>query len=352
MDALISLSSNDPNAYVSGSVLRNSDVFAAVSLIAGDLASNPIKSGSDLYNKMLNEHPNDISNAYSFKYALALELLLNGNSFSEIQLSTHSLKFIPNNQMTVQQDDITGKLTYTYSPNGRIKRVIPPENILHFKYFTRDSVVGISPLYALQDELDIQGAANGLMKGFFNSGVRGTTIVQAHQTDLGAEAKENIRKKFDEATTGDRALNTIVTDDGMDIKNLPLNTDVLKLVNSNDWTTRQIAKAYGLPPERLGVENDHSNQEQSNLQYIQGTLAHYEQCFLSELNYKLNQTFTYDNSQLLSLDPASQQEMAVNGYTNGIYTRNEARKLMNLDPVPGGDTFIESEDNNGETTNA
>ena len=348
LDALISLSSNDPGAYVSSSVLRNSDVFAAISLIAGDLASNPIKSGSTLYDRMLNEHPNDLMSAYSFRYALAVEMLLNGNSFAEIDLSTHSLNFIPNNQLTVQQDDATKKLTYTYCPDGHVKRMIPSSKILHFKYFTCDGVVGLSPLYSLKDELGIQKAGNKLMGGFFNFGVHGTTVVQAHQADLSPEAKEAIRVKFDNATTGDRALNTIVTDDGMDVKSLPLNTDVLKLVNSNDWSTRQIAKAFGLPPEKLGVENEHSNQEQSNLQYLQGGLAHYEQCFISELNYKLNQTFSYDNSNLLSLDPSDQQQMAVDGYTNGLYTRNEARALLNLDPVTDGDNFIQ---NGGEATN-
>lgn len=73
--------------------------------------------------------------------------------------------------------------------------------------------------------------------------MHGTTVIKVHQSDLGPEAKDNIRKQFDEANTGDNAVNTIVTDDTMDISNLSLNTDVLKLVNSNDWTTRQIAKA-------------------------------------------------------------------------------------------------------------
>lgn len=356
-DALVSLSSNDPNVFVSASALRNSDVFAAIALIAGDLASNPIKCDSDLYTKMVNQKPNGLMDGRSFKYALAVEMLLNGNAFAEIGQSNHSLYFIPNNKMTVKQDDVTGKLTYTYSPNGRIKRNIPPSRMLHFKYFTRDGFVGISPLYALQAELGIQNAGNDIMTNFFNNGIHGTTVVQVHKTDLAAEGKENIRQKFDEATTGDRALNTIVTDDGMDVKNLPLNTDVLKLVNSNDWTTRQIAKAFGLPVEKLGVENEHSNQQQSNLQYLQGSLQHYEDCFTAELNFKLGQDFSFDNSKLLSLDPASQQQLAVDGYTNGLYTRNEARALLNLDAVPGGDGFIskesmESEDTSGEETNS
>lgn len=353
LDALVSLSSNDPNGFVSGSALRNSDIYAAISIIAGDLASNPIKSSSDLYNKMVNDSPNDLMDGRSFKYALAVEMLLNGNSFAEIDRSSHSLNFIPNNKLTLQQEDTTGELTYTYSPDGRIKRVISPKNILHFKCFTRDGLVGLSPLFALRDELKIQRAGNRLMASFFNNGIHGTTVVTAHKTDLSPDGKENIRKQFDDATTGDKALNTIVTDDNMEVKSLPLNTDVLKLVNSNDWTTRQIAKAFGLPPERLGVENEHSNQQQSNVQYLQGTLQHYEDCFTAELNYKLGQDFSFDNSKLLSLDPADQQQMAVDGYVNGLYTRNEARALLNLGPVTNGDNFMEQggSTTDGQTTN-
>lgn len=353
LDALVSLSSNDPNGFVSGSALRNSDIYAAISIIAGDLASNPIKSSSDLYNKMVNDSPNNLMDGRSFKYALAVEMLLNGNSFAEIDRSSHSLNFIPNNKLTLQQEDTTGELTYTYSPDGRIKRVISPKNILHFKCFTRDGLVGLSPLFALRDELKIQRAGNRLMASFFNNGIHGTTVVTAHKTDLSPDGKENIRKQFDDATTGDKALNTIVTDDNMEVKSLPLNTDVLKLVNSNDWTTRQIAKAFGLPPERLGVENEHSNQQQSNVQYLQGTLQHYEDCFTAELNYKLGQDFSFDNSKLLSLDPADQQQMAVDGYVNGLYTRNEARALLNLGPVTNGDNFMEQggSTTDGQTTN-
>lgn len=354
LDALVSLSSNDPNGFVSGSAMRNSDIYAAISIIAGDLASNPIKSSSDLYNKMVNIHPNDLMDGRSFKYALAVEMLLNGNSFAEIDLSSHCLNFIPNNKLTLQQEDTTGELTYTYSPDGRVKRVIPPRNILHFKYFTRDGLVGLPPLFALRDELKIQNAGNQLMASFFGNGIHGTTLVKVKQAELGTEATENIRKKFDEANTGDNAMKTVVVDNSVDVQNLPLNTDVLKLVNSNDWTTRQIAKAFGLPPERLGVENEHSNQQQSNVQYLQGTLQHYEDCFTAELNYKLGQDFSFDNSKLLSLDPASQQQMAVDGYANGLYTRNEARALLNLDPVTNGDSFMEKEGGNttdGQATN-
>ena len=354
LDALVSISSDDPYTYVSPSKLRNSDVFTAINIIASDIASNPVQCDTDVINKMLNVSPNDTMDGYHFKFALATNMLLNGNSFAEI-LPNHTLRFITNNQMVVSQDDITGRLKYTYSPNKRIKRDVSPSKILHFKYFTLDGVAGYSPLYALRDEIPIQDTGNKLMLGFFNQGIHGTTVIKSNQADLSPEAKENIRKKFDEATTGNNALHTIVTDASMDINNLSLNTDVLKLVNSNDWTTRQIAKAFGLPVERLGLENQHSNQQQSNLQYLQSTLQHYFDCFTSELTKKLGHDFTFNTDKLLSVDPTTIQQQAIDGYTNGLLTRNEARNLLNLDPVANGDSFIEKEGGNttdGKTTNS
>lgn len=348
-EALVSLSSDDPYTFVSASVLRNSDIYAAVNIIASDIASNPIVCDTPLLNTMINDHPSDIIDGYHLKYALAANMLLNGNSFALI-LPNHMLKFIPNNQMTVEQDDVSGELTYTYAPDGRTARQIAPDNILHFKYFTKDGASGISPLYALKDEQKIQSAGNKLLTGFFNQGIHGTTMVRVHQTDLGKEAKDNIRKVFDEATTADNALNTVVIDDGMDVQSLEMNTDVLKLVNSNDWTTRQIAKAFGLPPERLGVENDHSNQEQSGVQYLQGTLQHYFDSFTSELSYKLGHSFTFNTDKLLSLDPKDQQALATDGFTNGIMTRNEARAKIGLPPTDDGNIFLNL-DKNGADSN-
>lgn len=340
LDALVSISSDDPYTYVSPYKLRNSDVFTAINIIASDIASNPVLCGTPVIDKEINDSPNDIMDGFHFKFALAANMLLSGNSFAEI-LPNHTLRFIPNNQMVVSQDSVTQKLKYTYSPNGNVKRVIPPSKVLHFKYFTRDGVTGLSPLYALKDELGIQNAGNKLLLDFLNNGVHGTTVVKASQSNLNPKSLENIRKKFDEANSGSNLSKTIVLDDSMEVSNLPLNTDVLKLVNSNDWTTRQIAKAFGLPVEKLGLENEHSNQQQSNLQYLQSTLQHYFDCFTSELSKKFGKEFTFNTDKLLSVDPATIQQQAIDGYNNGLLTRNEARSKLGLSPVDGGDTFAQ-----------
>ncbi|MCI1633692.1 MAG: phage portal protein [Liquorilactobacillus nagelii] len=349
LDALVSLSSDDPYTFVSASVLRNTDIYSAINIIAADIAGNPIQTGIPIWDKTINQTPNSNMSGYAFKFALAASMLLNGNSFAWIK-NNHTLVYLPNNKVTVQQDDVSGKLAYTYSPDGRTKQQIAPDSILHFKYFAKDGSSGISPLYALKDVRQIANAGNKLLAGFFNQGIHGTTVVKLHQTDLSPDAKENIRKQFDSATTGGNALNTIVTSDDMDISNLSINTDVLKLVNSNDWTTRQVAEAFQLPVERLGLENEHSNTEQSNIQYLKGTLQHYFDCFTSELAFKLNVNAVFNTDNLLSLDPQDQQAMATAGYSGGILTRNEARSKLGLPPTDDGNVFVNINKNGAESS--
>ena len=341
-DALISLSSNDMNTFVSASALRSSDIFAAVNIIASDIASSPIECGTSIYETMLNDRPNNDMDGFHFKYAMALNMLLNGNSFAEI-LPNHSLRLIPNSQMTVAVDDESGQVEYTYAPNGKTKRVIAPMSILHFRYMSKDGLAGVSPLYALKDEREIQRAGNKLMTNFFHESIHGTNLIKVHQGDLSPKAKENIRQEFDKATTGNNALHSMVIDDSMDVSNLEINTDILKLVNSNDYTTKQIAKCFGLDPSRLGVEAVHSNQDQTSAQYLKESLQHYLDVFTSELSFKFGKQFTFNTSKLLSLDPKEQQELATEAYNGGLMTRNEAREKIGLKPVATGNNFYEKE---------
>ena len=64
--------------------LRNSDVFTAVRVIASDLATNPIEYSDKRISVLLNKAPNDHMTAWGFKFALAANMLLNGNSFARV----------------------------------------------------------------------------------------------------------------------------------------------------------------------------------------------------------------------------------------------------------------------------
>ncbi|WP_353990031.1 phage portal protein [Pediococcus argentinicus] len=354
LDAMVSMTSEDSGTFVGAGTLRNADVFTAIRIIASDIASNEIENSDSSRANILNNKPNALMNGFSFKFALACNLLLNGNAFAEIIMNGNrlsSLEFLPNNKVTVKQDDTTGKVTYYYQQTNTKRRVLAPENVLHFKYFTQNGITGLSPLYALKDQLQIQKAGNGMLRGFFNSGVNGTSILKVHKTDLSKEAKDNIRDKFEQSNSGNNALRTVVLDDSMDLTNLTVNTDVLKLVNGNDWSTRQIAEVFGIPVEKLGVENVHSSNEQSNVLYLQNTLGHYFDVFTSELNNKLAGVYTFNTDKLFSSDPKANQDLAVEAYQGGVLSLNEARSKLGLETVENGEQFYskESDPDNGRS---
>ena len=321
LDAVVSMSSND-SVFVGASALRNSDVFSAINIIAGDLASNKIsvpKSG--VLETRLNDRPNSNMSGRDFKFALAAQMLLSGNSFALIQ--DDGFQFVPNSQMTVQQDDVTGELTYTYTPNGQRSRQIAPDSILHFKCFTQDGATGISPLYALQDEVALQKKGNNLLKGFFDSPSR--NVLQVHKTDLSSDAKSNIRNKFEQANRG--ALSTIILDDSMSLTGLTIDTGLLKAVNTNEFSTQKIASCFGLPQSMLNVEEVHSSMTQANSQYLQSTIYKYMDCFTSELAFKLGKQVIYDDSRL-RVNKQQDIDNVIELTKAGVYSPEEAKEKL------------------------
>lgn len=322
LDAVVSMSSNDSSVFVNAGALRNSDVFAAINIIANDLASNRILvPKSSVLETRLNDKPNSNMNGRNFKFALAAQMLLSGNSFALI--TDDGFQFIPNSQMTVQQDDVTGELSYTYTPNGQRSRQIAPESILHFKCFTQDGATGISPLYALQDEVALQKKGNNLLRGFFDSPSR--NLLQVHKTDLSSEAKSNIRNKFEQANKG--ALSTVILDDSMDLKGLTIDTGLLKAVNTNEFSTQKIASCFGLPQSMLNVEEVHSSMTQANSQYLQSTIYKYMDCFTSELAFKLGKQVIYDDSRL-RVNKQQDIDNVIELTKAGVYSPEEAKQKL------------------------
>lgn len=350
LNQVVSIVTDDyTSSFTSAKSLRNSDVFTAVKIIASDIASSPIQcikddmpQTDDELTKLLNEKPNNTMDGWHFKFALAVNMLLNGNSFAEIiREEKLSLEILPNSSVTVKQRD-NGTVFYQVGEN---KRILEAENILHFKYFTQDGIIGIPPLHALRDEMKVQEAGNKTIFNFFSRGVNGSGILKVNKSDLDSEAKQRIREEFEKANgskNGDNALRTIIMDEGFDYKTLEVNTDVLKLINSSDWTTKQIAKCFGIATERLGVESQHSSTVQSNMMYLQNTLVHYFNCFTSELDIKLVSQFKFNTERLSESDPETKIKNVLDQVKGSILTINEGRAKLGHPPCEGGDRLLGS----------
>ncbi|MGX4764246.1 phage portal protein [Holzapfeliella sp. JNUCC 72] len=356
IDAVVKYESSN-GGYYGSSAIKNSDVFTAIRVLASDIASSPLQlfdgdklAKSDKFYYLLNTRPNDYVDGFHFKFSLMANMLLNGNSYAEIDDPNNptELTLISNSSMTVKQDATSQHLFYEVSDGSKV-RTLPASKVLHFKYFSQDGLTGVSPLMSLKDELTVQGAGNKMLTNFYKNGINSNGILSVQKSDLDADAKANIRQQFEKANAGTgNSSKTIVLDSSMTYTPIEVSADILNLVNSNDWSSKQIAKAFGLSMYQLGIEESHSNITQTALNYINTTLSHYFNSFTAELGFKLlagskqAYNFRFNADRLLNVDPVTNLKNSIQGVQGSIYTINEARQKVNLEPVEGGDKLLAS----------
>lgn len=323
---------------------KNSAIFSAVSLIAGDLASNRIKSDSSKLEKILNDDPNEFTNGHDLKQSLFTNLLLYGNSFCYVDRSSLNnavigFEFIPYGNVRVEYDTDDQEPRYYWADSSKRKGQIKNADILHFKLFPVRGVQGVSPLQALHQQRNAMKQSDNMRNNYFDTGYAKWHLT-LNSGAIDPEAKENIRNEFEKANSGSNAGRTLVTDQTMSVDPLNSNTDagIVKLISDvQNASKKDIATVYGIPVDWLGIESEHSNAEQAKSFYVEHALSNYMAAITSELEFKLGQRFEYDLSRLLNTNVQAQSTMAMEQYNAGIITINEARKMMNLEPLENGD---------------
>ena len=326
LDALVSMSS-DSDFYAGKNVLRNPDVYSAVSTISNTVASCPFISSTPLISKMLNNPDVDgIRSGFNFWSSVMTNLLINGNSFCLIENGGHALKFVENNQMTVTIDTNTGQVHYYYSPNTQTTQEIAPSNILHFKILSMNGIVGVSPLYSLRDSLDLQSIGTQTLKNVFQSGIHG--LLNVNKVDLSDEAKENLRQNFQKIASSGVG----VSDDTVKFEQISVDEGLLKAIQTNNLASQKVASVFGLPIQFLGVEAEHSSVSQSLKVMFLNSLTPYFEAVQSELNNKLSgYSISQDLSGILPENVSDKAKTLISLVQNGIMTPAEARQTLNID---------------------
>jgi len=333
LDALVSMSS-DSDFYAGKSVLRNPDVYSAISTISNTVASCPFISSTPLISKMLNDPDVDnIRSGFNFWSSVMTNLLINGNSFCLIENGGHALKFIENNEMTVTVDTSTGNVSYRYQadPSTRAQDV-PISQILHFKILSLDGIAGISPLYALRDSLDLQNIGTQTLKDVFQSGIHG--MLNVSKTDLSDSAKENLRQNFQKIASSGVG----VSDDSIKFEQISVDKGLLEAIQTNNLASEKVASVFGIPSEMIGLENSHSSVSQSlKTLFLQGLTPYFESVN-NELNNKLSgYEISQDKSNILPASFSDQAKTLISLIQNGVMTPYQARQTLNIDEPSDND---------------
>lgn len=286
-------------SYSGVSALRNSDVLTAVSHIASNVARFPYvikdeKTGDviddDDLDYLLNKKVNANLDGYHWKFAMTVNGILSGDSFSRIVRDPLTGKpaliefYLPSE--TYINDIDKNHLVYEFTSRNTMKTIKETaENVIHWKFFTYDGIHGRSPLLSLGDEIGLQESGIKTLKKFFKSGLKGSVLKAKGK--LNKEARRKVREDFEFAQEGASGGSPVVVDDTVDYTSLEIDTNVLQLINSNNYSTAQIAKALHVPAYKLAVNSPNQSIKQLNEDFIKSDLPYYFQPITSELQLKL-----------------------------------------------------------------
>lgn len=342
--------------------LRNSDIFTGINIISGDLGQSsfrPTKNSEvdEQFLKMINKRPNNKQSHYMFMYATVANLILSGNSYALIHRDRmggiESLEFVRPEQVNVIQNVTTGEWSYDVTMDyGSIMYKCKPEDILHFRITTVDGFLGRSPLLSLKDEVAMQSNGSKILSKFFANGVFGGGILKLKGGYVDNETKAKIRQDFEKANGGSTNSNgVIVLDETTEFQEYKMNTDILKLIQGNKFSTQQIAKVLGIPLNRFGMELVNSTDSGANDIYIASTISQYERAICDEIEIKTGNELELDLTTLLNDTYEDRRKRVFEGKQNKELLKaiktNEIRDYLGYADVEEGEELMKVDGKEG-----
>lgn len=294
------LTPNGQRDYVSATdALKNSDIYSVVSQLSGDLATVQLSANMPRAQGILN-NPSSTTNGHAFWQSMFAQLLLGGECFAYRWRNPNGLDMRweylrPSQVETYLLEDGSG-LTYTVTFDETqlgVRQYVPQGDMIHIRLTgSNGGQTGISPLEALTSELQIKDASNDLTLAALARSISAPGVLSIQHGGLLSEKMKASRSRNFMRQVNKSNGGPVVIDELEEYKPLEMKADVTKLLSQTDWTSKQIAKVFGIPDSYLNGQGD----QQSSIDQIKGMYANalnrYMQCIVSELDNKLNATIT------------------------------------------------------------
>lgn len=282
---------------------------------------------------LLNYQPNPYQDIHSFRRALLMDYVLDGNMF--IYFDGAHLYHLPSTKMIIHADESTYVERYEF--DGRIDYT--PNEIIHIKDNNTQSIYrGISRLRPAVRTMKLMKSMRDFQDNFFNNGAVPGLVIKSPDT-LSQRIKDRMKEDWKQQyrpQSGGR--NPMILDGGMEIDSISnVNFRELDFETSIDANEKTILKALGIPPVLVDSGNNANLRPNHRLYYLETIIP-----IIKKLNSAYQAFFGFEIYEDLAGIPALQPELRdeatyystlVNG---GIITPDEARYGMGKEPLANG----------------
>lgn len=350
------------------SAKRSAAVYSCVRLIAGAVALLPLPiyertadGGRKTFDHplwwMLNESPYPTLTACSFWEWMLASSLLRGDGIAQIlrDRNGNPTGFMPIPRQCVEIQERDGRLVY-YVDDGLSIYGLFDHDVLHFPGFGFDGCKGESVIrFAARQAVGTALAADDYAGEFFQNGASPSIALTYPQGVAPTEAQQNhLREQFTERYTGQgNRHKPLLLVNGGKAEPISMNAEDAQLLETRKFQVVEIARAFGVPPHMIGETSAStswgSGIEQMSIGFVRYTLGPHLRRIEQELNRKLwpqspKYFVEFNRDGLLAGDSKTESEVIAKSLggpgAQGWRTVNEARRLKNLPPVPGGDVLF------------
>ena len=293
-----------------GSAMNLSAVYRCVTLLAGAIASCPIRiSGEDgeypSLRNVLTREANPLMSSYELAEWMVIRMVLDGNAFVRIERQGKGggvSKLTPMTGVTVTTDPDSGLVTYVDSDGKGLDFT----ELLHYRSPVLDTKT------MLGESLLETGGKNAVAIGHlaeqfaakqFESGIFGQHLFKFNKK-MTADQSKKLRKQMEEKLgKGNDSVGTvIIVPEGAEHSVLQLDAEKMQLIESRGFQVEDFARAIGVSSIFLNQESK-STSFGTGVQSIGRFLVQYSlMMHINRLVAELNRKLILNRTSPISLD--------------------------------------------------
>lgn len=350
------------------SALNYSAVWCATQVLCGTAASLPFplyrgldgeertKDRTHPVSRILNRSPNGEMPAYNFRSVMWQWQVNWGNAYAEIEREGNdaegalvALHPLHPSRVEVKRDGGDGLIYEVKNGTGRESTLLDAWQMFHVpSIITTDGISGRGVIQHARESIGAGIAAEKYGANWFG-GAAVPRVVIEHKGNWPDENRAAFRKEWDEIHSGAEGSRIALLGGGAVVKPLSLSAEDSQFLETRNFGIEEIARWYNIPPHMLQhlLRATFNNVEELGANFVRYSLIPWlriwEQCVSQKL---LTESEREDYFAEHNVDALQRGNIAARASfyqtmtTSGIMTRNECRKLENMDPLPGGDTAL------------
>lgn len=347
---------------------RVATVYACTQAISESIAMLPISIYKQVDNRtteQLDDHdlarllriePNQLMDSFNFFEMLQCNILDHGNAYAHIVRSGTGkileLVPLPADQVKVELLK-SGAPKYTYHNKEKNKDyVYPAEDVFHIKHRSRDGIIGQSPIEVAAGTFGFGLALQEFNNKTLENGAFLSGIIKSPHAFENDESRKQFMESFKQYMGSANAGKFGLLEQGVEYEPFQQTNQQAQLVELSKFSVIELAKIYRMPPhmiQELEKGMSYASVEQMSILFVQYTIqpwvVRWERAIKRQLLKMAGDENVYVKFNMSSLvrgDLKSRTEALVQQLKAGLKTINEARNMLDDNPVEDeiGDQII------------